>query len=191
MKKISGYLLAFLVLIFLNSCNKDVSTEHTGKKLKSATKNSEVDTKKDYGNDTPEQNQNSCSHPSLTVKRDQEFIDLFTRYGDGWTGADATYSILLPDGRTLWMFGDTFLGTVNPDRSRQPIGLTRNTFVVQDGDELTTYVQPDGKAFVKPENDSWWYWPTDGIVYNDTLQILLYAFETKRDTVRYRVFRII
>ena len=36
---------------------------------------------------------------------------MFTRYENGWTGADATYSVPLPDGRVLWMFGDTFIGS--------------------------------------------------------------------------------
>ncbi len=28
---------------------------------------------------------------------------------DGWYGGDGAYSILLDDGRTLWLFGDTFV----------------------------------------------------------------------------------
>jgi len=51
---------------------------------------------------------------------DEAFGQLFVRFGDGWTGGDGTSSVPLPDGRTLWMFGDTFLGQVNPDRSRPP-----------------------------------------------------------------------
>jgi len=116
---------------------------------------------------------------TLTVTRDEPYIDLFTRYGDGWTGGDATYSILLPDNRTLWIFGDTFLGTVNPDRSRPPgWRFARNTFVVQEGENLTTLVKPDGSAFISPDEPSWWYWPTDGTVYNDTLQVVLSAFRS-------------
>ena len=130
----------------------------------------------DEDDETPEPT--PCGDPEFTVERDQEFIDLFTRYGGGWTGGDATYSILLPDGRTLWMFGDTFLGTVNADRSRPSTGLVNNSFVVQDGDQLTTHVGPNNSAFVKPDNDSWWYWPTDGTVHNDTLQVLLSAFRS-------------
>lgn len=45
----------------------------------------------------------------------------FARYGndntrvDDWTGGDGTHSVRLPDGRTLWLFSDTFL-----DRIQQP-----------------------------------------------------------------------
>ncbi len=42
----------------------------------------------------------------------------FSRYGDDntrvddWTGGDGTHSVRLPDGRTLWLFSDTFLDRV-------------------------------------------------------------------------------
>ena len=48
---------------------------------------------------------------------DTYFTNLFIRDCCGFTGGDGTYSVLLPDGRTVWIFGDTFLGTVL--RSRQ------------------------------------------------------------------------
>ena len=47
------------------------------------------------------------------------FTSLFIRDCCGFTGGDGTYSVLLPDGRTVWIFGDTFLGTVNPDLTRK------------------------------------------------------------------------
>ncbi|MEQ8714760.1 MAG: DUF5005 domain-containing protein, partial [Cyclobacteriaceae bacterium] len=106
---------------------------------------------------TPQPPPVACGDSTFEVTRSEEFINLFTRYGGGWTGGDATYSILLPDGKTLWMFGDTFLGTVRPDRSRPGGPLSRNTFVVQDGEELTTYVKSDGSAFITPEESGWWY----------------------------------
>ncbi|WP_328691315.1 hypothetical protein OG879_32180 [Streptomyces caniferus] len=42
----------------------------------------------------------------------------FARYGDDntrvddWTGGDGTHSVRLPDGRTLWLFSDTFLDRI-------------------------------------------------------------------------------
>ena len=49
---------------------------------------------------------------------DRFYNDLFTRRNGGWTGGDGTRSVALPDGRILWLFGDTFLGTIRPERSR-------------------------------------------------------------------------
>jgi hypothetical protein len=34
-------------------------------------------------------------------------------YKEGWLGGDAAFSILLPDGRSLWLFGDSFVGSAN------------------------------------------------------------------------------
>ncbi|MEV7004651.1 DUF4185 domain-containing protein [Streptomyces sp. NPDC093982] len=52
----------------------------------------------------------------------------FARYGDNggrmddWTGGDGTHSVQLPDGRTLWLFSDPFLGLVKspPNPAGQP-----------------------------------------------------------------------
>ncbi|MEK2474971.1 DUF4185 domain-containing protein [Streptomyces noursei] len=49
----------------------------------------------------------------------------FARYGDDdsrgddWTGGDGTHSVRLPDGRTLWLFSDTFLDRVHPPPNPQ------------------------------------------------------------------------
>ncbi|MFB6438757.1 hypothetical protein ACFCVY_18550 [Streptomyces sp. NPDC056411] len=49
----------------------------------------------------------------------------FSRYGedntrvDDWTGGDGTHSVRLPDGRTLWLFSDTFLDRIQPPPNPQ------------------------------------------------------------------------
>ncbi|MFI6770424.1 DUF4185 domain-containing protein [Streptomyces sp. NPDC050355] len=49
----------------------------------------------------------------------------FARYGDDntrvddWTGGDGTHSVRLPDGRTLWLFSDTFLDRIQPPPNPQ------------------------------------------------------------------------
>ncbi|MEE4608513.1 MAG: DUF5005 domain-containing protein, partial [Desulfobacteraceae bacterium] len=56
--------------------------------------------------------------PTPAAAPDPFFNRLFARTGGGWTGGDGTLSVPLGDGRTLWLFGDSFLGKVNPDGSR-------------------------------------------------------------------------
>ncbi len=117
-----------------------------------------------------------CWNPAIATYRDCHYDLLFTRYGGGWTGADAAYSLALPDGRILWMFGDTFLGTVQADRSRKGAPFIRNSLVVQDGDLLSTLhggtlSQPT--AFVSPTTEGNWYWPLDATVHVDKIQWLL------------------
>lgn len=132
------------------------------------------------GGDTTIIVEGNCWKEPVSIARAESFNALFTRFGGGWTGGDATYSIPLPDGRNLWLFGDTFLGTVRADRSRPASGLINNTFVVQDGEELTTlYAGSAGNAsaFVKPAEEGWWYWPGHGVARNDTLEVVLFGFK--------------
>ena len=74
--------------------------------------------------------QSACWDESVYVCRDSTYIKLFTR-DQGWTGGDATYSVDLKNGKTLWMFGDTFINQVNPDRSRPSFRLINNSVVLQ------------------------------------------------------------
>ncbi|MBE0648356.1 MAG: hypothetical protein IH596_11285 [Bacteroidales bacterium] len=101
----------------------------------------------------------------------------------GWIAGDATYSIALPDGRTLWLFGDSFIGTALPDSSIAPgADMIRNCGVIQTGDSLhalyggtfdnpTDFIPP-------PQPDSSWFWPENGLVENDTLKIFMSEFIT-------------
>lgn len=111
---------------------------------------------------------------------DRFYNDLFTRRDGGWTGGDGTRSVALPDGRILWLFGDTFLGTVRTDRSRPHAApMVRNTFVVQSGDTLVTLHGGTGaspQALVTPLEKGSWYWPSDGLVEGNRLLVFLPRF---------------
>jgi len=96
------------------------------------------------------------------------------RAGPGWTGGDVTFSTPLPDGRTAWIFGDTFIGNVTPD-GRRTDGLVRNAIVVQDGACLTTHVTGTAvapEALLRPSNPEQWYWPSDATVEDDHLHVM-------------------
>jgi hypothetical protein len=88
--------------------------------------------------------------------------------------------VSLPDGRILWLFGDTFLGTVRPDRSRlHATPMVRNTFVVQSGDTLVTLhggTEDSPQALVTPLEKGSWYWPSDGLVEGNRLLVFLPRF---------------
>jgi len=128
--------------------------------------------------DSGRRNENSNLFPQPAPAR--FYNDLFTRRGGGWTGGDGTRSVPLPDGRILWLFGDTFLGAVRPDRSRpQAAPMVRNTFVVQNGDTLVTLhgdTAASPQAFVTPQDKDSWYWPTDGLVEGNRLLVFLPRF---------------
>lgn len=115
------------------------------------------------------------------VHPDTAFNSLLRKNNGGWIAGDATFSIALPDQRTLWLFGDSFIGTVNSDSSIAPGShFIRNCAVLQDGDSMRslyngTFASPD--AFLpSPDPDSLWYWPEHGLVENDTLKIFFSEF---------------
>jgi hypothetical protein len=111
---------------------------------------------------------------------DEAFWALFTRFDQGWTGGDGTNSVALPDGRTVWLFDDTFLGPVNPDRTRpETAPLIRNSLVVQDGAALTTIhggSRSAPRALFTPRGGASWYWLNDGTVEGDRLRVFLLRF---------------
>jgi len=121
---------------------------------------------------------------------DSRFNELFMGECGGFTGGDGTYSVQFPDGRTVWIFGDTFIEGVNPDNTRErqdPIFL-RNALVVQDGEKMTTLYQnlhgkrasfaihPDSRRESQLREDSVWFWPGDGYVEGDRLRIFYSEF---------------
>jgi len=116
----------------------------------------------------------------VTTKKANKFNTMFNTFGNGWTGSDATYSVLLPDGRTVWLMGDSFLDTVYADYTRPGSDLIRNTFLVQTGYSFTTLVSgtiDDPGAFVNtPDPADQWYWPGDGTVQGDTLYVFMMYF---------------
>jgi hypothetical protein len=126
--------------------------------------------------------------PVLATEPDTAFNNQFRKDIGGWIAGDATYSIALPDGRTLWLFGDTFLGEVNPDSSiRSGARIIRNSAVIQLGDSLRTLhggTPSEPSDFIPSRYpDSIWYWPEHGLVEDDTLRIFVGAFrETDNGT---------
>ena len=116
--------------------------------------------------------------PRATV--DRAIWAAFTATDGGWTGGDGTNSVLLPDGRTVWIFADTFLGTVNADRTRPTTTpLIHNALVVQDGATLTTLhggTRSAPRALFAPADGAAWYWPGDATVEGQTLRLFLLRF---------------
>jgi len=110
-----------------------------------------------------------------------DFNRLFERRGDGWTGGDGTVSILLPDGRTVWLFGDTLLGTVSADETRSvDTPFIRNSLVVQNGTRIETRMRFAGgkpTSFFVPSSADQWFWPGHGTVDGNQLNIFLHRFE--------------
>src|SRR6266851_3741355 len=108
-------------------------------------------------------------HPAFT----RQFVRT-----DGWTGADGAVSIPLSATRTLWLFGDTFIGRVEAGKRVAP-KMINNTAAWQDltGDKPMRFfwggADDKPKALVAPKDDGLWYWPGDGAVVDGRLYLFV------------------
>lgn len=100
-----------------------------------------------------------------------------------WLGADAALSIPLGNGRTLWLFGDTFVA-MSRANVRSESEMVRNTVAIQAGDDprfasivFSWRKNADGSpASFFPEHGQSWYWPGHGIrLAEGPLVIFLYV----------------
>ena len=118
---------------------------------------------------------------SSQVSIDSAFNSQIRKVNGGWVAGDATFSFSLLEQKTLWLFGDSFIGTVKPDNSlASGAKMIRNCAVLQDGDSMRaifggTFQNPI--SFVTSSNDNAdWFWPEHGLIENDTLKIFFSEF---------------
>jgi hypothetical protein len=99
----------------------------------------------------------------------------------GWEGADAAYSIPLPDGRDVWIFGDTLFGEKrvvaghDPRQVHNSLGISTCT---PDGKWNLHYVvkrdaKGDAASYFSPQDPKHWYWAMDGFYANGDLWVTL------------------
>ena len=105
------------------------------------------------------------------------FQELLNSDGPGWAAADGTISIPLPDGKALWLFGDTIVNLPNADGSLwRNADFVRNSAILHDGAKATTLItgtNQDADDFLKPASPEEWYWPGHGIAEGDELVVFM------------------
>lgn len=125
--------------------------------------------------------------PAMTVKTnitidglDHVFARTLIPDRGSVTGGDGTYSIELPDGRSIFLMGDSYIGPVtNGARSMQD-HMYRNTYILYDDGKVSAIYGANGEkssAAVPPgvtNEHQKWYWPGHGFVKDDKL----YIFQT-------------
>ncbi|HTW30458.1 MAG TPA: DUF5005 domain-containing protein [Candidatus Sulfotelmatobacter sp.] len=100
---------------------------------------------------------------------DSTFDGYVTQNGPGWTGADGTFSLPLPDGTNLWMWSDSYIGTVNPSTRRRKSYLitAHNSLTILNqatGSWTTVGYPPSTTSYFAPMSKSDWYWVGSGYV---------------------------
>jgi hypothetical protein len=106
--------------------------------------------------------------PELTAKFHQD---------SGWTGSDGAYSIHLAGGKTLWLFGDTYIGTIQGGKRLNPHFINNSAALQSLGDEeapLRFYWGEEGgkpRALLVPPEKECWLWPGDGAFIDGSLYL--------------------
>lgn len=133
--------------------------------------------------------QGNTTIPQLNyVENNTTLEDALWSYGEtgtGWTGSDGTYSLVLPNGTTLWIFDDTYLGygfNPNNDTRDQDSPYVHNSIVLEKNGAFTTTIigndNGHNDAFIYQQNNSYWFWPGPAIINGNTIQILMGNFSS-------------
>ena len=112
-----------------------------------------------------------CTLPSVPSAGvvDSTFDGYVTQNGPGWTGADGTYSLPLPDGTNLWMWSDSYIGTVDSTTRLRSGDLfsAHNSLTVLNqstGSWTTVGYPPQTTSYFVPKSKSDWFWQGSGLV---------------------------
>ena len=137
-----------------------------------------------------------CTLPGAPAQGipDSTFDALVTQNGPGWTGGDGTYSSVLPDGRHLWGWSDSYIGTVDPDtRLRHSYFPTaHNSLTIQDANNNVTTVgyPPKTDSYFVPTNSAFEYWMGDAVTVQPSpgiykIKIMLAEFFVNSTTIKF------
>lgn len=109
-------------------------------------------------------------------------------YTQGWLGADDAYSVPLGPHKSVWLFGDTFVGDPSTKLRNQSKTMVRNSIGISgcthgDACSMRYFWQhpeaPKPRSFFDTGTDDLWYWPLDGFLEGNTLYVALLAVRNK------------
>jgi hypothetical protein len=106
---------------------------------------------------------------------------------DGWYGGDGAYSVLLDHGRTLWLFGDTFVSDGAGRQDRVDMDLVLGTTLAistcsKEGQfNIRYFLKKKEGRFISSFGGKQWVWPQDPFKVQDRLYIPLVVIEPARE----------
>jgi hypothetical protein len=104
-----------------------------------------------------------------------EHFEKFNNVQNGWCASDATISLLLPDGNTLWLWGDCIIGEKEStfDIRDETATMINNSAIIEENGVLTAYYQGtmEDPSSLIPKDGEDIFWPEHATIENDTLKI--------------------
>ena len=116
---------------------------------------------------------------SADVEEDDRIGAMDGRERPEWVAGDSTYSLPLPDGRVLWLYSDSFIGSLTRRGEALPgTVMVHNALVVESPDGSTrtlTGRTEDGtpSSFFPDVSSSTYYWVQDATVEGDRVTVFL------------------
>jgi uncharacterized protein DUF4185 len=122
---------------------------------------------------------------SFHVSVAPEWNRMFQRT-NGWIGADVAYSVPLGSEKTLWLFGDTFVGQVRNGKRTSAKMIHSSIAVQRFGEEPQFYFPIDRKqrpqSFIKSLGPRTYFWLSDGVRTKQDLYFFIQQVEWINDT---------
>ena len=107
--------------------------------------------------------QSDCVADTSTAAGLQAAFDI---RGPAWGGGDGAQPIPIDGGRTLWLFGDTYVGGGPDGGPLTTSGIVHNSMVVQYDNTCFAYLMGvnglNWASAIPEPNATDWYWPDDG-----------------------------
>lgn len=130
----------------------------------------------------------SASVTIENIKPYPELDSLFRRSSGGWIGADGAYSIPLSTTKTIWTFGDTWIGRIDGNRRSANCAMINNSAAIQSiakGKRLhpLQFLWSPGDpplSLWKSEEPKFYFWPGDGIALDEKLFVFLHKITAEK-----------
>ena len=113
-----------------------------------------------------------ASTPTALPDSAVQWQSTFNAIHDGsWSGGDGGQSTLLPDGRDLVMYADTFAGSVMSDGARGPdTTYFHNSFAIVSGDQVA-WINAPGQELIPTASDGTEFWPETAVVTGNDVRV--------------------
>jgi hypothetical protein len=113
---------------------------------------------------------------SANIETDPVFRALFSPDSGGITGADGIFSIPLPDGSSVILTGDCFLGVVKDGQRDMSTKMLNNSMIrispdLKEARAIYRGSWEKPETLFVPDQEGHWYWPGHGFYHDSTLYI--------------------